>query len=98
MQYIVSFDILEKIYPEFTNDIGVTPTEPYNIRFDRLGYNSRNIIDNMGTIVIFLFFIIFKIVVSILFSLMRCKCNQRKSNGKWYSCIVNAQVTFWCLT
>lgn len=38
LQQVVSFEFLELIYPDYTRDMGISETSPYNDRFDRLGY------------------------------------------------------------
>ena len=58
LQLVVSFDYLEKIYPGYARDLGITQTPSLNSRFERLGYEERNIIANTGSIVFFLAFVI----------------------------------------
>ena len=69
---IISFDYLEQIFPTFTRDIGITETHPWNLRFESLGYEQHNIIANMGSILVFLAFIVFKIMILIGFELCGC--------------------------
>ena len=79
MQLVVSFDYFEKIYPQYARDMSITETPPYNFRFEGLGYEERNIIANMGSIVLFLTFVIFKVLISFLVTIFRCK-NGKKRN------------------
>ena len=73
LQQVVSFEFLEIIYPDFSRDLGITETPPYNDRFDRLGYQERNIVANMGSIVIFACFVFLKVIFAILFTCLGCK-------------------------
>ena len=53
---ITSFDIFEPA--EHFEFIDITETKPYNAKFEQLGYGSRNIIENMGSIIILIMIII----------------------------------------
>ena len=48
--WVVSFDIFE---PAEHFDLNISETDPFNEKFDWLGYGSKNVIENMGSIVIF---------------------------------------------
>ena len=73
LQLVVSFDYLEKIYPSYARDLGITQTPSLNSRFDRLGYEERNIIANTGSIVFFLAFVILKVIFALIVTLCRQK-------------------------
>ena len=73
LQLVVSFDYLEKIYPSYARDLGITKTPSLNSRFERLGYEERNIIANTGSIVFFLAFVILKVIFAFFVTLCRLK-------------------------
>ena len=77
LHHVVSFDYFEKIYPDFARDMHITETRPYNIRFERLGYEERNIIANMGSIVLLMALILLKVLITILVSFIQ-RCRHKK--------------------
>ena len=77
LHHVVSFDYFEKIYPDFARDMYITETKPFNIRFERLGYEERNIIANMGSIVVLMALILTKVLITVLVSLIR-SCKRKK--------------------
>lgn len=76
LQYVVSaFDYSEDtLFNQLP--LGITETDEFNDRFRDLGYESLNIITNMGSILIALFFIIIKLLISLIAALCRCKHRQ----------------------
>ena len=78
LQLVVSFDYLDKIYPEYARDMHLTETEPLNVRFERLGYEERNIIANMGSIIFLLAFTFLKTFTTVIIALL-CRCKKGKN-------------------
>ena len=54
-------------------DFGLTETDPYNDQFDSLGYGSRNIIENMGSILVFALILIVHSILLIIVTLLRMR-------------------------
>lgn len=103
LQLIVSFDFFEKTYPGYARDMQITETEPYNVRFERLGYEERNIIANMGSIVLLMTFIILKLLITLLAAFIRRIKKKKgwithekanKSKSRYTNCI-QCQANFW---
>ena len=70
MASIVSFDYFE-VFDHW--DVGFTPTEPYRVNFEWLGYESLNFLENMGSISIL---ILVGLVFILTMATMRLfKCN-----------------------
>ena len=66
---IAAFDIFE---PAEHIDLGISETEAYNVRFEQLGYQSMNVVENMGSIIFFLCFVLIKIILTFLIILFGC--------------------------
>ena len=64
MASIVSFDY----FPVFDHlDVGFTPTDPYRVNYEWLGYESLNFLENIGSIAIMIVLgIVFIIVITVL--------------------------------
>ena len=65
---MTAFDIFE---PAEHFDLNITPTSPYTNKFEWLGYPSKNIIENMGSILILLFILIIQCLVILLLLVLR---------------------------
>ena len=74
---VVTFDLFG--YWIEDRDFGQTETEPYTSNFDRLKYDSLNIITNMFSIHIFVTLLLIRSLFTILFGL-RCLQNFRMCN------------------
>ena len=75
---VVSFDLYA---PADYIDFGFTETDPYSENFEWVGYETHNFIECLGSIVIFLFLIVLKNLLSLFFMLLGliritccCKC------------------------
>jgi hypothetical protein len=51
---VVSFDIFE---PADHYDFGFTETDPYNEQYEELGYETKNFIENLGSIALIMIII-----------------------------------------
>ena len=60
-------------------DFGFTETDPWNPRFESLGYGSSNFIDSLGSITVFICYLLFRI----LFSLIIYGCCFSKMQQTW---------------
>ena len=66
MASVVSFDY----FPVFDHwDVGFTPTDPYTINFEWLGYETLNFLEGMGSITIL---ILLGLAYILIMSLLRC--------------------------
>ena len=72
MAGIVSFDYFA-VFDHW--DVGFTPTDPYRINFEWLGYESLNFLENIGSISILILSGLIFIFTMVLLRL--CKCNLR---------------------
>ena len=71
MIQVVSFDFFQMT--EYI-DFEFTPTEPWSDGFEKLGYETVNFMDGMGSILIFVWIgILFVIIVAFL-SIFKTKC------------------------
>ena len=68
----------------------MTQTPAYNQKFANLGYDSRNILTNMGSIMLLLALIVLRVLLSILIAACRCRKCQKKRELKW----INANLVF----
>ena len=79
LQFIVGFDWFENWNKEFMKvSLGITGTDPYNLRFASLGFDEHSVLVNMGCVMFFLSFILIKIMVSLCLTVMRCRCKKNK--------------------
>ena len=79
---IVSFDLFA---PTDHADFGFTETEPLNQRFDRLGYETSNFVENLGSIGLIAFLMALRMlvvpcVVAIVKRINCCKCCNKFQN------------------
>ena len=52
--------------------MGITETDAYSVQFERLGYEQRNVIVNMGCIIVVIGFILLKVLLALIFSICGC--------------------------
>ena len=62
--------------------MGITDTEPYNNKFEWLGYGSRNIIDNMGSILILILLLAIYGLTILVVNATHIKHKQKDTNTK----------------
>ena len=83
--WVVSFDVFE---PADHFDLNISETDPYNDKFDWLGFGSLNIIENMGSILIFILLLIFQSILILIFHLFHvswdsiascCRCCRNRT-------------------
>lgn len=87
MMEVVKFD-----YLEFTNyvDLGFTETEAWSDKFEQLGYESVNFIENQGSVQLILWGYYIMSIFVILFWLCRKQCCKHPRVQKCFS-----PLTFW---
>ena len=86
LQFIVGFDWFESYNKEFLDySLGITETEPYNLRFVSIGFEEHNVLVNMGCVMFFLSFVLLKILISLCLTVLDCRCKrslERRENAK----------------
>ena len=103
---LVSFDYFESAMERM--DLGMTETEAYNVRFDWLGYNSHNTIENLSSIMVALILILIKLMIALAVSVFRCRCQKklkhyirrrrnRRRRNMCLECCLDAQISLWVL-
>jgi len=89
----VSFDLYA---PADYIDFGFTETDPYSENFEWVGYSTTNFIECLGSIVIFLFLLVLKNLLSLfmmLLGLIRVNCCC-KSCGKYRRSLIQSKDAF----
>ena len=103
---LVKFDYFEAVLQSM--DLDITETDPYNTRFERLGYETHNIVMNLSSIMIVLTLIFLKLIIALAVAVLGCRCrrnllNRIRRRGKYhhrnmcmqYCC--RAQISIWVL-
>lgn len=70
---IAAFDVYE---PADHFNLGISQTMAFNEKFEQLGYQSLNVVENMGSIIFFFSFVVLKILLTFIMLLTGCsaKC------------------------
>ena len=70
---ITSFDFFE---PTEHIDFNITETEPHNPKFEQLGYSSKNILENTGSLIIFIMLLLLQMFLMFFTNILspRVKC------------------------
>ena len=96
------FDIMIQIvsFDYFDLDFDLTPTEPWSEQFDNLGYGSSNFFENMGSIMVYMWFGAVYILVVLVLHRLKVKCYSWLKDSfsltyTWESTILFLQGTFF---
>jgi len=71
---IAAFELFE-IGPYFNELFGLEPTDPINITFEALGFETTSSVANLGPlIIVLLLYLIILITLALLYTCKRCSC------------------------